>query len=132
MQRPLLSSEEQTVITHFERNQSKDETGRFIVPLPMKNDVTPFGKFRLLAVKQFKALEYSLKVRSCSNEFADAVHAYFDMGHVELVPVAYLSKSCNEVYYFTMHMVRKETSSTSKVRIVLDAFAKAYVWHIIK
>ena len=46
------------------------------------------------------------------------------MGHAEGVPVADLSKPCNEVYYFPMHVMRKETSSTSKVRVVFDASAK--------
>ena len=46
------------------------------------------------------------------------------MEHAELVPVADLSKACNEVYYLPMHMVRKETSSTSKVWVVFDISAK--------
>ena len=67
-----------TVVTHFERNHSKDETGRFIVPLLMKNDATLPSESRSLAVKWFKALERSLRVRSQSKEFADAVQEYFD------------------------------------------------------
>ena len=43
-QQPLLFSEEQTVVTQFERNHSWDETGRFNVPLPMKTDVTPLDE----------------------------------------------------------------------------------------
>ena len=46
------------------------------------------------------------------------------MGHAKLVHVADLSKPCNEIYYFPIHAVRKETSSISKVRVVFDAFAK--------
>ena len=46
------------------------------------------------------------------------------MGDAELVPVADLIKPCNEVYYFPMQEVRKETSSTIKVRVVFDASAK--------
>ena len=90
----------------------------------MKNDVTPLCEFRSLAVKRFIALECSFRVRSQSKEFADAVQEYFDMGHAELVPVADLSKPCNEVYYFPMHAMRKQTNSTSKVRVVFDASAK--------
>ena len=72
LQQPLLFSEEQTVATHFERNHHKDETGRFVVPLPMKNDMNLLGKYRSLVVKWFKALERSLRVRSQSKEFVDA------------------------------------------------------------
>ena len=35
LQQPLLSQEEQTVVTQFERKHRKDDTGRFIVRLPM-------------------------------------------------------------------------------------------------
>ena len=116
MLQPTLSLEEQVVVNHFERNHSKDKTGRFIVPLPMKNDVTPLSESMSLAVKRFKALERSFRGRSQSKEFTDAVQGYFDMGDAELVPVADLSKSCNEVYYLPMHTVRKETSfSTSPI-----------------
>ena len=40
------------------------------------------------------------------------------------MPVKNLDHRCAEVYYFQMHAVRKETSSTSKIRIVFDASAK--------
>ena len=46
------------------------------------------------------------------------------MGHAELVQTADLSKPCNEVYYFPMNVVHKDTSSTSNVRVVLDASGK--------
>ena len=106
-------------MNHFERKYSRDQTGRFIILLPMKKRVTTLGESRSLEVKQFKVLELSLMVRSQSKEFADAVQEYFDMGHAELVPVADLGKPSNEVYYFPMHAVRKEANSTSKVRVVL-------------
>ena len=64
LQQPLLSSEEQTVVNRFERKHSKNETGKFILPLPMKNDETFLGKSRSLAIKQFKALERYLWGRS--------------------------------------------------------------------
>ena len=79
--------------------------------------MTPLGVSRSLAVKRFKALEHSLSVRSQSKEFADAVHEYFDIGHAELVPGADLSKPCNEVSYFPMHAVCKETSSIGVGRV---------------
>ena len=98
LQQPLLSSEEQVVVNHFEKNYSKVETGRFIVPLPMKNQLTLLGESRSLAVKRFKALEHSLAVRSQFKEFVNAVNEYLDMEHAEFVPVADLSKPCKEVY----------------------------------
>ena len=79
MQQPLLSSGEQVVLNRFEQNHSKDETGRFTVPLTMKNDMMLLGESRSLAVKRFKAMEHSLRGRSQFKQFADAVRKYFDM-----------------------------------------------------
>ena len=73
LQQPLPSSEEQIVVTRFERNHSRDEIGRFIVLLPSKKDAIPLSESRSLAVKRYRALERSLRVRSQSNEFTNTV-----------------------------------------------------------
>ena len=50
---------------------------------------------------------------------------YFKMNHAELVPVADLQKPPKEIFYLPMHAVRKEHSSTTKLRVVFDASAKS-------
>ena len=47
------------------------------------------------------------------------------MGHAEPVPTADLQKPPNDTFYLPMHVVRKEHSTTTKVRIVFDASAKS-------
>ena len=47
------------------------------------------------------------------------------MEHAELVPVADLQKPPEEVFYLPMHAVRKEHSTTTKIRAVFDASAKS-------
>ena len=91
------------------------------MPLPMKTDVTPLGESRSLAVKRFKALERSLRVKSQFNEFALAMQECFEMGHAEPVPTSESKRPCSKVYYLPMHAVRKESSTTSKVIVVFDA-----------
>ena len=49
---------------------------------------------------------------------------YVEMEHAELVPVADLQKPPKEIFYLPMHAVRKEHSTTTKVRAVFDASAK--------
>ena len=50
---------------------------------------------------------------------------YFDMGHAELVPVVDLEKSPQQVFYLPMHAVRKDSSTTTKIRVVFDASVKS-------
>ena len=48
---------------------------------------------------------------------------YFEQGHAELVPTSDLDKPASQTFYLPMHAVRKETSTTTKVRAVFDASA---------
>ena len=54
----------------------------------------------------------------------EAVWEYFDMGHAEPVPACDLVPDV-ESYYMPMHVVTKESSSTTKMRVVFDASAKS-------
>ena len=66
LQQPVFSLDKQTLVEHFHREHSRDNTGRYIVPVPMKMHVTPLGESRFLAVRRFKALKHSLRVKSQS------------------------------------------------------------------
>jgi len=51
--------------------------------------------------------------------------AYFESGHAEPIPPVDLEKPPSETFYLPMHAVRKEHSTTTKVRVVFDASAKS-------
>ena len=125
MRQPVLSLEEKAVVEHFRSSYTRDETGRFIVSLPRKSGVVALGESRTQAEERFLRLERSLRKKGAFQEFAEVLREYFQMDHAELVPAEGLQNNqYAEVYYFPMHAVRKETSSTSKLRIVFDASAK--------
>ena len=94
------------------------------MPLPMKEGVSSLGESKSNVVRRFKALEQSLKSKSPFEDFAKALNEYFEMEHAEPVPSSELRKPCDQVYYLPMHTVRKESSSTSKIRVVFNASAK--------
>ena len=119
-----LSMDERAVVEHFERTHRRDDSGRFIVPLPKKEGVSSLGESKCNAVRRIKALERSLRSKSPFETFAEALNEYFEMEHAEPVPPSDLSKPYDQVYYLPMHAVRKESSSTSKIRVVFDASAK--------
>ncbi len=49
-----------------------------------------------------------------------------EMKHADTVPVVDLQKPSNSVFYLPMHAVRKEQSTTTKIRAVFDASAKSF------
>ena len=52
----MFFAEEKTVVQHFEEH-TRDEVGRFVVPLPINEGVDPLGVTKALAVKRFHSLE---------------------------------------------------------------------------
>ena len=133
-QGPSLSMEEQVVVDHFTQQvivnhfnstYTKNNRGRFIVPLPRREDTNVLGESRSLAVQQFTWLEHSLWARGKFLEFADAVQEYIEQGHAEPVPSSGLEKPCKDVFYLPMYAVTKTSSSTKQLRVVFHASAKS-------
>ena len=84
-------------------------------------NVTPLGDSRTQALRRLKALERSLRAKGTFNEFAEVVQEYFKMGHTEQVSKIEVDRPSMEVYYFLMHAVHQEDSTTSKLCVVFDA-----------
>lgn len=122
---PALSPEERVVVQHFEHEHSRNSLGRFVVPLPKKPDAKPLGESRGQAVRRFLSLERSLHAKGQFDDLKTVMQEYFDSNHAELVPDADLEKPPETVFYLPMHIVRKESSSTTKTRAVFDASAKS-------
>lgn len=125
MSRPTLSPEERIVVQHFEAEHTRNSSGRFVVPLPRKPDSTPLGESRAQAVRRFLSLERALHAKGQFDELKTVMKEYFDSEHAEVVPEVDLDKPPPSVFYLPMHIVRKESSSTTKIRAVFDASAKS-------
>ena len=109
------SREERIVMKHFETHHSRSSSRRFVVPLPHKVNTPVIGESRSQAVRSFLHLEKSLSVKGLFKQFNDVINKYFDEGHAEPIPVADLKKTPSEVFYLPMHIVQKESSTTTKV-----------------
>ena len=112
------------MVKHFKDTQTRDELGRFIIPLPRKANVTLLEESHSKATKRFLNLEWSLAAKGSSSKLIKAMREYFEMGHAEPVTAADLGKDWKDVYYLQMHVVTKASSTTTKFRIVFDASAK--------
>ena len=119
-----FSPEEMSVVQHFEKNHRRASDGRFNVPLPKKPHAPPLSESRSHAVHQFLSLEGYLHGKSEFEAFDSVMQKYFDMKHAEPVPTADLEKPTHSVFYLPMYAVKKESSTTTKIRAVFDASAK--------
>ena len=120
-----LTQEEKIVMKHHNENHDRDKDGSFIVPLPKKTCHKPIGESRSFAVRRFMGLERSLHSKKQWNEVKSVMDEYFQLNHAELVPPFDLQKPPGDVFYLPMHPVRKECSTTTKLRVVFDASAKS-------
>ena len=120
-----MSPEERSVVQHFEANHYRMKDGRFVVPLPRKPGARPLGESRAQAVRRFLTLERSLRYKGQFEEVDTVIQEYFEQGHAEVVPDADREKTPQDVFYLPIHAVRKESSTTTKVRAVFDASAKS-------
>ena len=121
----ILSPEENSVVQHFEETHRRTTEGRFIVPLPKKPNHPPLGESRSQAVRRFLSLERLLRFRGEFDAFNSVMQEYFDLKHAEPVPDTDHDKPAQQVFYLPMHAVKKESSTTTKIRAVFDASAKS-------
>ncbi|XP_039303445.1 uncharacterized protein LOC113004455 [Solenopsis invicta] len=106
---------------HFIKNVSRDDSGRYTVRLPFRETNRRLGDSRAIALKRFSALERKLSANeSLRVEYTRAIDEYIKLNYISLV-----KDPSDDGYYLPHHAMIKDTSSTTKVRIVFDASAKS-------
>ena len=121
----LLSQEEQKCEEHYRVTFSRTHDGRYVVRLPFKENGIPLGDSRTVALRRLYQLEKRLA--ACPENltrYNTVLQEYLDLDHMEKVPATELKKEPSAVFYHPHHAVIKESSSTTKVRVVFDASAK--------
>ena len=108
-----MSIEERDVIKHFSSRHTRDSNGRFVVPLPKRSLKDKLGESRLQAVRRFLSFERSTRSKGLFPEVQKVVEEYFDQQHAEEIPQQHLDKPQDQVFYLPMHIVVKESSSTT-------------------
>lgn len=123
MTQKIKSKEEVECELHFTTNTSRDTTGRFMVKLPFTQDPATMGDSRRTALARLNLLERRLtKNPSLKQDYNDFLTEYEDMGHMKQVdPTDDKTTNC---YYLPHHPVFKQSSTTTKMRVVFDASCK--------
>ncbi|XP_077296681.1 uncharacterized protein LOC143918614 [Arctopsyche grandis] len=116
------SSEETKSEQHFKDNISRLPSGRFSVKLPFKSSPNDLGNSLCVAEKRLESLEKRfVKDESLKRQYHDFLSEYEKLGHMtECFP----PKKNETVYYLPHHAVIKESSVSTKCRVVFDASSK--------
>ena len=118
----VLSHQEQQAELHYSNHTMYlSDSPRYQVTLPKKLDLFPLGDSKKQAVNRFHSNENSLDRRKIRSVFNGVMNQYFEMGHAEVIPPGEAVPSC--CYYLPMHAVFKDSSTTTKLRVVFDGSA---------
>lgn len=114
------SNEEADCETHFSKTVSRDGEGRYTVRLPFRDTNIRLGDSHRSAFKRLLSLENKLNTNpNLKAEYIRIMDEYIQINHMSQIEDA-----DENGYYMPHHAIVKETSHTTKVRIVFDASAK--------
>lgn len=120
--------EEEQVRQHFAETAQRDKDGRFVLRLPMKKEIECIGATYNLAKIRFLNVERKLQQNELLRiEYVKFMDEYLRMNHMEEI-INELEVS-PQACYLPHHSVTKESSLTTKVRVVFDASAKGTGGH---
>lgn len=116
-----LTDEEQYCEDFFVKTTERHVDGKFIVRLPFKGDVNSLGSTYYVALNRLKTIEKRFSRDPLfKHRYLEFMTEYLNLGHMKEVK----SSSINERQYFIPHHgVLKESSTTTKLRVVFDASA---------
>ena len=117
-----LSPEEKLCEHYYKETFKRTTDDRYVVRLPFKESKVDLGLSYQMAVKRFYALEKRLSNNSDFYEqYKEFLREYQSLGHMSDV-----TDTHDETvgYYLPHHGVVKESSSTTKLRVVFDGSAK--------
>lgn len=119
-----FTPDEQFCETHFQQNVCRNAEGRFMVKLPINSiKLQQLGDSKEIARRRFLNLERRLSMQpSVYSRYRNFMQEYISLNH--MCEVEDHGKDDEISYYLPHHAVFKESSSTTKLRVVFDASCK--------
>ncbi|XP_058448745.1 uncharacterized protein LOC131428715 [Malaya genurostris] len=108
----------------FKQTVQRNADGRYTVRLPFKDrQIERLGENRKTALRRFHLLENRLaRNPDLSRQYREFMNEYLRLGHMS--PVLDEANDLSSCYYLPHHPVIRESSTTTKVRVVFDASCK--------
>ncbi|XP_037298293.1 uncharacterized protein LOC119190433 [Manduca sexta] len=114
------SAEEALCEEHFVKNTTRLENGRFCVTIPLKESSDTLSDSFHRAKRCFLAIERrNRKNPSLDKMYKDFMSEYISLGHMSQCQV----EEDNVSYFIPHHGVLRESSTTTKLRVVFNASA---------
>ncbi|XP_055522479.1 uncharacterized protein LOC129716669 [Wyeomyia smithii] len=120
------SSEKEQCEAHFTATYRRDDSGRFILHLPLKDNAPQLADSRSMALRRFYMLESKLQRNPALKVQYDAfLDEYETLGHCHEInehddPPGILK------FYLPHHAVLRPSKTTTKCRVVFNASAKVF------
>lgn len=115
--------EEQKAGIHFQETMKRDEDGRFVLRLSIKHEVSNIGRTLDMATARFLSVERRLqRDENIRHAYVTFMKEYEITGHMKEADNSHTPKTR---FYLPHHPVLKESSLTTKLRVVFDASAKS-------
>ncbi|XP_011862577.1 PREDICTED: uncharacterized protein LOC105559116, partial [Vollenhovia emeryi] len=118
-----LSADEEECERHFQTTHSRDATGRYVVRLPFKSSPTALGESK---AKALSCLNRMFQRFSSNSEFrqlyVNFIEEYKTMGHMVATDIS--NNRASPVYYLPHHGVIRESSVTTKLRVVFNGSSR--------
>ena len=120
-----LSQEERDCESSFTQNTIRNDNGKFIVTMPLKSDPSVLGDSYYTAKHRFLSLERRFqRDPEFKTKYIEFMDEYVRLGHMSEVSNASKPHSNQYTEYFIPHHgVIRESSTTTKLRVVFDASA---------
>ncbi|XP_031333913.1 uncharacterized protein LOC116163925 [Photinus pyralis] len=108
---------------HFLETYKRDVSGKFVVSIPFTENLHLLGDSKQIALNRFLSLEKKLRYQpQLKTEYVKFMQDYINLGHMSESDSNTISNTPE--YYLPHHAVIKNTSITTKVRVVFDASQK--------
>ncbi|XP_047534361.1 uncharacterized protein LOC125069000 [Vanessa atalanta] len=118
--RQILSEDEKACEQHFKTHTSRDSSGRFCVRLPLKDSPDNLGNSYVQARTRFLNLERRFKAQpQLKTQYVEFINEYIKLGHCSVLQ----GPRPNPCYYLCHHAVLRQTSESTKLRVVFDGSA---------
>jgi len=119
----ILSPDEQSCENHFKRTHSRNQDERYVVRLPFNDHPSKLGASKPKAIRMVTRLINKFRSEPLfANLYSNFMLEYANLGHMKLVPESLPESS--HAYYLPHHGVIKESSLTTKLRVVFNGSSK--------